>query len=201
MTPSGHHVCTVSGPALSTVKALLGAGLCVGLLIGPTTAQAVPVTTSTESRPSHPASKAPPLTLSPPKLLTQHAKDRVDVAPVQKRVRAGTRAKTRTVVKSAPTTVRAGEDIDITAKLTRRSTGRYQPYQKKKLDLVLLDDSGGHHDLVIASEKTNTKGRVTFELTTYPELVGDTFDFIAGYDGDKHAKASQSDLVSVTVTE
>jgi hypothetical protein len=41
---------------------------------------------------------------------------------------------------------------------------------------------------------------VFFSATTSPEIAGQSFDFLVAYEGGSKAKASESDVVTVTVT-
>ena len=110
------------------------------------------------------------------------------------------KAKTRTTA-SAPAEVKTGDDITITAKLTRKSGGKYKAYAKKKLELVLLDAPGADTGTVIEEKKTNKKGKVTFVLDTDSDITGHNFDFLVAYEGESKAKTSESDVFTVSVTE
>jgi hypothetical protein len=109
------------------------------------------------------------------------------------------KAKTRISV-SAPAEVKVGDDITIKATLTHRSGSSYKAYAKKHVELVLLDAPGAETGEVVADKKTDKKGKVTFTLDTSPEIAGQSFDFLVAYEGGSKAKASESDVVTVTVT-
>ena len=152
--------------------AIAAAALTAGLVAGAPAAQAAPV--------------------AAPAAHSWHA----DSSTVAKKA---ARAKTRTTAK-APAEVKAGDDITITAKLTRKSGSKYKAYAKKKLELVLLDGPGADTGSVVLEKKTDKKGKVTFVLDTDPEIAGQSFDFLVAYEGGSKAKASESDVVTVAVT-
>ena len=155
------------------IHAIAAAALTAGLVPGAPAAQAAPVAT--------------------PTVHSWH-QSTADVA------KKAAKAKTTTTA-SAPTEVKAGDDITITAKLTRKSGGKYKAYAKKKLELVLLDAPGADTGTVIGEEKTNKKGKVTFVLDTDSGIAGQSFDFLVAYEGGSKAKASESDVLTVSVTE
>lgn len=153
--------------------AIAAAALTVGLVAGAPAAQAAPVAT--------PAAHA------------WHAEGSVVAKKAAK-------AKTK-ISASAPSEVKVGDDIEIKAKLTRKSGKKYKAYAKKKLELVLLDAPAADSGSVIVEKKTNKKGNVTFVLDTTPEIAGQTFDFLVAYEGGSKAKASESDVFTVTVSD
>lgn len=159
------------------IQGIAAAALAAGLLFGATAAQAAP---------SAPAAA--------PAAHSWHAADNEVVA------KKAAKATTKTTA-SAPTEVKVGDDIKIKAKLTRKSGSKYKAYAKKNLELVLLDSPDADTGKVILEAKTNKKGKVTFLLETDSEIAGQSFDFLVAYEGGSKAKASESDVFTVSVTE
>ncbi|GAB2572866.1 hypothetical protein [Microlunatus antarcticus] len=155
------------------------AALAAGLVVGaPSAAQAAPPTISATSSTSS--------------VHAWHA-DNADVA------KKASKAKTKISAK-APAEVTVGDDIEIKAKLTRKSGSKYKAYAKQKLELVLLDAPDAETGGIITTKKTSKKGNVTFALETDPEIAGQSFDFLVAYEGGSKAKASESEVFTVTVT-
>ncbi|SEQ56017.1 hypothetical protein [Microlunatus flavus] len=155
--------------------AIAAAALTAGLVAGaPAAAQAAPV--------------------APPTAHAWHAQE--SAAPAKKAAKAKTK-----ISADAPSEVKAGDDIEVTAKLTRKSGKKYKAYAGKKLELVLLDAPGADTGVIIDKRKTSKKGKVTFLLdTTDPEVAGQSYDFLVAYEGGSKAKASESDVFTVTVS-
>jgi hypothetical protein len=157
-------------------KTVAAAAVTIGLVAGAPAAQAAPLTA--------PAASA------------AHGYSVGAAVATKKAAKAKTRLSA-----SAPSEVKAGDDLTITAKLTRKSGKKYKAYAKKKLLLVLLDAPEAQSGGVIATKKTGKKGKVTFLLdTTDPSLAGKTFDFLVAYEGGSKAKRSESDVFSVSIT-
>ncbi len=154
--------------------ALAAAALAAGLATGAPAAQAAPLT-------------APAV----------HAQQTYSPAAASK----SSKATTRTTISGPATAVPVGDDIKITGKLTRKSGSSYKAYASAKLELVLLDAPGSETGEVIKVKKTDKKGKVTFVLETDPEIAGQSFDFLVAYEGGSKAKASESDVITVTVGE
>ena len=162
-------------------KTVAAAALTIGLVAGAPAAQATPLGAPAAPTAAH----------------VQHT-HHVGSATVTKKA---AKARTR-IAASAPSTVKAGDDLTITAKLTRKAGKKYKPFAKKKVELVLLDAPGADTGSVIVTKKTNKKGKVTFVLeTTSPEVVGKTFDFLVAFEGGSRAKAAESQVLTVSITQ
>lgn len=110
-------------------------------------------------------------------------------------------AKARTKISvSAPTEVKAGDDITIKATLKRKSGSKYKAYAKKNLELVLLDAPGADTGTVVDTAKTSKKGKVTFVGSFDDESDLGDHEFLVAYEGGSKAKASESDVFTITVT-
>jgi hypothetical protein len=153
--------------------AIAAAALTAGLVAGAPAAQAAPVET--------------------PAAHSWHA-------PSPQVAKKAAKAKTR-ITASGPAQVKAGDDIAITAKLTHKSGSTYKAYAKQKLAIVVLDAPGADIGKIIYTKKTNKQGNVTFHLSTDAEIAGQSFDFLVAYQGGSKAKAAESDVLTIAVTE
>lgn len=138
-----------------------------------------------------PAAQAAPV--ASPAAHSWHA-DSSDVAAAARSAKAKTKINV-----TAPTEVKAGDDITIKATLKRKSGSTYKAYAKKKLELVLLDAPGAETGTVVDTAKTSKKGKVTFVGSFDDSSLGD-HDFLVAYEGGSKAKASESDVFTITVT-
>jgi hypothetical protein len=65
---------------------------------------------------------------------------------------------------------------------------------------VLLDGPGTDTGTVVDTAKTSKKGKVTFKGSFDDDSAGQSLDLLVAYEGGSKAKASESDVFTISVT-